>query len=86
MQSYCIGIENREDEHVLDYNNNLNYYTRCDMKGDFGSLVWVNDKEGHEYVCTITNNNDENKNYESLSESERATCLNTNDFIGTDRW
>jgi hypothetical protein len=56
------------------------------MNGDFSSLVWVNDKEGHEYVCTIGGNRDEKRDYDSLSESERSTCLNTNDFIGTDRW
>jgi len=55
------------------------------MNDDFGSLVWVNDKEGHEYVCVV-NNNDGTKNLEGLSESERATCSNVNDFIGTDRW
>ncbi len=55
------------------------------MKGDFGSLVWVNDKEGHEYVC-IVNTNDDKRDFEGLSESERATCSNVNDFIGTDRW
>ena len=23
------------------------------MKGDYGSLVWVNDAKGKEYVCTV---------------------------------
>lgn len=56
------------------------------MKGDFGSLVWVNDKEGHEYVCVANSNYDRKKDIDSLSDSERATCNNVNDFIGTDRW
>ena len=55
------------------------------MNGDFTSLVWVNDKEGREYVCSI-NSNGEHRSIESLSDSERASCVNTNDFIGTDRW
>lgn len=55
------------------------------MKGDFGSLVWVNDKEGHEYVC-IVGGNEQVNDLEGLSESERASCSNVNDFIGTDRW
>jgi hypothetical protein len=55
------------------------------MKGDFGSLVWVNDKEGHEYVC-VANNNTDRRDLDDLSEGERATCSNVNDFIGTDRW
>jgi hypothetical protein len=56
------------------------------MNNDFISLIWVNDKEGHEYVCTMSGIDDKKNSYDSLSESERASCLNTNDFIGTDRW
>jgi hypothetical protein len=56
------------------------------MKGDFGSLVWVNDKKGHEYVCVVNSNSDKKKDLASLSKSERSTCRNVNDFIGTDRW
>ena len=55
------------------------------MKGDFGSLIWVNDREGHEYVC-VAAKDDGSKDFEHLSDSERATCSNVNDFIGTDRW
>ena len=56
------------------------------MKTDFGSLVWVNDRDGHEYVCSISGKVDDRKDLDSLSESDRATCINSNDFIGTDRW
>ncbi|MBU1568650.1 MAG: hypothetical protein KJ630_23860 [Proteobacteria bacterium] len=55
------------------------------MNGDFGSLVWVSDKEGHEYVC-VANGNDDKRELDGLSENERETCTNVNDFIGTDRW
>jgi hypothetical protein len=55
------------------------------MNTDLGSLAWVNDKEGHEYVCVV-NGNDDKKDLEGLTESERATCSDVNDFIGTDRW
>lgn len=55
------------------------------MKGDFGSLVWVNDREGHEYVC-VANGNFRGSDIDALSESERSTCEDVNDFIGTDRW
>lgn len=55
------------------------------MNSDIGSLVWVNDKEGHEYVC-IAESNDDKRELDRLSESERATCSDVNDFIGTDRW
>jgi hypothetical protein len=56
------------------------------MKGDFGSLVWVNDKEGHEYVCVAANSDEGRRDFDSLSESEQSSCSNVNDFIGTDRW
>ncbi len=56
------------------------------MNSDFGSLVWVNDKEGREYVCTVSSKAGQPKDFESLSESERSSCANSNDFIGTDRW
>jgi hypothetical protein len=55
------------------------------MKGDFNTLAWVNDKEGHEYVCVI-DRKENVTDYEKLTDSERASCSNVNDFIGTDRW
>jgi hypothetical protein len=59
---------------------------RWSMKTDFGSLVWVNDKEGREYVCTATSDFENKKDLDALSESERSSCSNVNDFISTDRW
>jgi len=56
------------------------------MNTDFGSLVWVNDKSGHEYVCIVSGRADGSTEIDALSDSERASCINTNDFIGTDRW
>jgi hypothetical protein len=56
------------------------------MNGDFRSLVWVNDKQGHEYVCIASDRADNKKDLDALSDNERASCINTNDFIGTDRW
>ena len=56
------------------------------MNGDFGSLVWVNDRKGHEYVCVANDRSGNRKDFEALSDSERASCIDTNDFIGTDRW
>lgn len=55
------------------------------MKGDFGSLVWVNDKEGHEYVC-VADGNKNVRDLDALNDGERTTCSNVNDFIPTDRW
>jgi len=59
---------------------------RRNMKDDFGSLVWVNDKEGREYVCTANSDFESKKDIDALSASERETCCNVNDFISTDRW
>ncbi len=56
------------------------------MRGDYGSLVWVNDKDGHEYVCIADGNADNKNDIHDLSDTERASCADTNSFIPTDRW
>ncbi|SHO51042.1 hypothetical protein [Desulfopila aestuarii] len=56
------------------------------MKGDFGSMVWVNDKEGHEYVCTVDRKHDKAKDISDLSEEEKKTCMDVNILVGTERW
>ena len=56
------------------------------MKGDYGRLSWVNDKEGHEFVCTVDRKHLKEKKYENLSEKERKTCQNVNQIVGTERW
>lgn len=56
------------------------------MKGDYGSLAWVNDKSGKEYVCTVEPNHYNEKKYEKLTESERKTCADVNQIVGTERW
>jgi hypothetical protein len=56
------------------------------MKGDYGSLTWVNDKEGHEFVCTVDQQHVNEKRYEELSTEERRTCQNVNQIVGTERW
>ncbi len=54
------------------------------MKGGIESLVWINDKEGHEYVCTLDTT--EKHNFEDLSEEEKRKCSNVNQIVGTERW
>lgn len=56
------------------------------MKGDYGSLVWVNDDEGHEFVCTLDNANEEKKDYSDLTEEEKSTCMDVSNIVGTERW
>lgn len=56
------------------------------MKGDFGTMVWVNDEDGHEYVCTVERDFDKKKSFSDLDDSERQTCMNVNEIVGTERW
>lgn len=56
------------------------------MKGDYGSLAWVNDEDGHEYVCTVESDHQNEKQYEKLRNSEKATCEDVNQIVGTERW
>lgn len=56
------------------------------MKGDYGSLGWVNDKDGHEYVCTINSDHDNDTKFEDLTEEEKKTCQDVNQIVGTERW
>ena len=54
------------------------------MEGDYGSMAWVNDEAGKEYVCTVDNKHSREKKYENLSENERKTCQDVNQFVGTE--
>lgn len=56
------------------------------MKGDYGSMAWVNDEKGKEYVCTVDSQHVNEKKLENLSDQERNTCEDVNQFIGTERW
>ena len=56
------------------------------MKGDYGSMAWVNDEKGHEFVCTVDREHMDEKKYENLTEKERATCQDVNQIVGTERW
>ena len=56
------------------------------MKGDYDSMIWVNDKEGREYVCTADFEHINEKQLDRLSEDERRTCSDVNLIVGTERW
>jgi hypothetical protein len=56
------------------------------MKGDYGSMAWVNDKDGHELVCNVEPEHSREKKYENLSKEEQRTCQDVNQFVGTERW
>lgn len=54
------------------------------MKSGYESLSWINDKDGREYVCRIDNDN--GKQFEDLSDEEKARCMDVNVIVGTERW
>jgi hypothetical protein len=51
------------------------------MKGDYGSMVWVNDSEGREFVCTADFEHMDEKKYERLSETERKSCSDVSQIV-----
>lgn len=55
------------------------------MRGGYESLIWVDDKNGKEYVCFAEDVHNK-KNYDDLTEDERRSCENVNQLIGTERW
>lgn len=56
--------------------------------GDFGyeSMVWVRDDKGHEFNCTLDHARDGVRSMDDLSDHERASCININSIVGTERW
>ena len=57
------------------------------MLGDYGSMIWVNDDSGKEYVCIAEGLDHQNeRKIENLSDEERSSCVDVNQFIGTERW
>ncbi len=55
------------------------------MKGDYGSLVWVNDEEGKEFVCTVDKEHLKEKNMKSFRIGKKK-LENVNQIVGTERW
>jgi|WetSurMetagenome_2_1015567.scaffolds.fasta_scaffold1792123_1 hypothetical protein len=51
------------------------------MKGDYGSMVWVDDRDGREFVCTADFEHMDEQKYERLSEKERKSCSNVNQMV-----
>lgn len=51
----------------------------------YESLVWVRDEEGAEFSCTVGDGRNVSR-FDQLSDSEKRTCMNVNQIIGTERW
>lgn len=55
------------------------------MKSGYDALVWLNDKDGKEYVCSLEHIAGR-KSLEQLTEKEQKTCSDVNQIVGTERW
>ena len=55
-------------------------------KGGYESLVWIRDKDGKEYACSVEALKGNIKEKEELTEAERAQCMDVSLLIGTERW
>jgi len=53
--------------------------------GGYESMVWVNDRNGREFVC-YANKMKNNRKFEELPQDIREKCLDVNNLIGTERW
>ncbi|MFZ5758190.1 MAG: hypothetical protein ACOY32_01005 [Thermodesulfobacteriota bacterium] len=56
------------------------------MNGGYESLIWLHDREGHEYACSIDLFKGNVSPDHELTDEEKAKCLNVNLLIGTERW
>jgi len=56
------------------------------IKGGFGNMVWVRDKDGREYACTAEVLKGYINPKDELSEEEKSGCMDVSTFIGTERW
>ncbi len=52
----------------------------------YESLVWVRDDEGHEFSCSLDTSRGGVNSLDDLTEHERASCMDVNSIIGTERW
>ena len=55
------------------------------MKSGYEQLVWVNDRRGKEYVCSLDGQSAD-KSFEQLSDEEKKRCSDVNQIVGTERW
>jgi hypothetical protein len=57
-----------------------------DVKGGLGNLVWIRDKDGKEYACSVEALKGNIKKKEELTEDEKASCTDVSTIVGTERW
>jgi hypothetical protein len=49
-------------------------------------LVWIRDKDGKEYACSVEALKGNIKKKEELTEEEKARCTDVSTMVGTERW
>lgn len=52
----------------------------------YASMVWVRDGEGREFSCTLDRSRNGVRSLDDLNDHERASCMNVNQIVGTERW
>jgi len=52
----------------------------------YESLVWVNDDNGKEFSCSLDRIRGGVKSFHDLTDHERASCMDVNSIVGTERW
>ena len=55
------------------------------MKSGYEQLIWVKDKHGIVYACSLYDLAI-NKSFEQLSQEEKKRCSDVNQIVGTERW
>ena len=55
-------------------------------EGGLGDLVWIRDKDGKEYACSVEAIKGNIKTKEELSEEEKSSCMDVSYLVGTERW
>jgi hypothetical protein len=53
-----------------------------DLIGGYGDMVWVRDKDGKEYACSINALKGKIKTKEEMSEAQLAGCADLSTVIG----
>lgn len=52
----------------------------------YESLVWVNDDNGKEFSCSLDRIRGGIKSFRDLTDHEKASCMDVNLIVGTERW
>jgi len=55
-------------------------------KVGYESLIWVNDDAGKEFSCSLDRMRGGVQSLHDLTEHERASCVDVNSIVGTERW